>query len=337
MTVLFCSSDKFPLEREAPKVLLFLSMEEKKYLVLAFYLFTPIEDPESEVKNHKKFFENKEVTARIYLAHEGINGQMSGSKVAAQEYMDWLKSDPRFAEVEFKIHEHTTQAFPRVCVKVRHQLVALDCAVDLKLTGERLSAEEWDEMIEERDSDTLIIDTRNDYEWKVGHFEGAELPTLEQFREFPVFAHKLKEERDLKKTKVMMYCTGGIRCELFSALLKQEGFENVYQLDGGIIKYGLESKGKKWKGKLFVFDDRMTIPLNEDEEVISHCHHCETLSDVYYNCASMDCNELFTCCPACAEAYKGCCSEKCREEGRLRPLDKSPRPKPFRRKHLLKS
>lgn len=311
-------------------------MEEKKYLVLAFYLFTPIEDPELEVRKHKKFFDNKDVATRIYIAHEGINGQMSASREAAESYMTWLKSDPRFEAVEFKIHEHDCQAFPRVCVKVRKQLVALDISVDMSLTGEHLSAEKWDEMIEERDEDTVIIDTRNDYEWKVGHFEGAALPTLEQFREFPEYARKLKEERDLQKTKVMMYCTGGIRCELFSALLKQEGFENVYQLDGGIIKYGLQKTGKKWKGKLFVFDDRMTVPLDENEEVISQCLHCDGLSDVYYNCASVDCNELFTCCPVCAEAFKGCCSEKCREGGILRPLDKSAKPKPFRRKHFLK-
>lgn len=310
-------------------------MDEKKYFVLAFYLFTPIEDPETEVEKHKKFFTNRDITSRIYIAKEGINGQMSASPESAEAYMEWLKSDPRFAHVEFKIHFYHEHAFPRISVKKRDQLVAIDVPVDLTLTGEHLSAERWDKMLAERDEDTLILDVRNAYEWEIGHFEGAALPTLEQFREFPTYAKKLKEQRDLKKTKVMMYCTGGIRCELYSALLKEEGFTNVFQLDGGIIKYGLEKGAKKWRGKLFVFDDRMAVPLDDKEEVISHCHHCETLSDVYYNCANMDCNEMFTCCPTCAEEWLGCCSEGCRAGSRLRPLDRSARPKPFRRKHLI--
>lgn len=310
-------------------------MKEKKYFVLAYYLFTPISDPLKVVSDHKKFFEDKDVTARIYLAEEGINGQMSASPEAAEAYMHWLKSDPRFQNVEFKIHFHHEHAFPRVSIKVRKQLVAMDRSVDLALTGEHVPAKRWEEMLAERDDDTVILDVRNAYEWEIGHFEGAELPTLEQFREFPVYAKKLKETRDLKKTKVMMYCTGGIRCELYSALLKEEGFENVFQLDGGIIKYGLENGSRKWKGKLFVFDDRMAVPLDEKEEVISSCRHCSALSDVYYNCANMDCNELFTCCPICAEKLSGCCSQACSEGARLRPLDRSDRPKPFRRKHLV--
>jgi UPF0176 protein len=316
--------------------LLFLPMDEKKYLVLAYYLFTRVEDPKHEVREHKKFFESRDVTARIYISHEGINGQMSASLEAAEQYMEWLKSRECFARVEFKIHYYHSHAFPRVSVKVRKQLVAIDCPVDISLTAEHVEAKRWEQMVAERDDDTVILDVRNAYEWEIGHFEGAELPTLEQFREFPTYAKKLKEQRDLKKTKVMMYCTGGIRCELFSALLKQEGFENVFQLDGGVIKYGLENGSKEWRGKLFVFDDRMAVPLDEKEEVISKCRHCDALSDVHYNCASMDCNELFTCCPACAEAYSGCCCQTCSQSPRLRPLDKEARPKPFRRKHLIK-
>src|SRR6185437_4480240 len=225
------------------------------------------------------------------------------------------------------------QVFPRATVKLRPQLVAMDTEVDLSLTGAHLNAEEWNEMLQNRDDDTLLIDVRNDYEWELGHFEGAQLPELEQFREFPRYARELKEHRDLKKTKVMMYCTGGIRCELYSALLKQEGFEHVYQLDGGVIKYGLEKGSSNWKGKLFVFDDRLSIPISEKEEgsIISHCRMCGIASDTYHNCANVDCNELFIACPDCAETMKGCCQAECQSAPRVRAFEKRDRPKPFRR------
>jgi UPF0176 protein len=191
-------------------------------------------------------------------------------------------------------------------------------------------------MLQERDEDTLLIDVRNDYEWEVGHFEGAELPQLETFREFPDYARSLMQAKDPKKTKVMMYCTGGIRCELYSALMKQVGFEQVFQLEGGIINYGLQEGKEHWRGKLFVFDDRLAVPMEEGEEdVISHCLHCGIPSDVYHNCANMDCNKLFLSCPECAEKSVGCCSLACQDAPRLRAYVKGERPKPFRRQHQL--
>ena len=301
------------------------------YFALAYYLFTPIEDPVLEVKRHQDFFSTRDCSSRIYFSHEGVNGQMSARADHAEEYMNWLREDPRFAEVEFKVHLCQENIFPKKTVKARKQLVALDAQVDLSQAGEHLSSERWKEMLEKRDENTLILDVRNDYEWEVGHFEGAELPKLETFREFPAYARSLKESRDPKETKVMMYCTGGIRCELYSALLKQEGFENVFQLQGGVIKYGAEQGSSLWKGKLFVFDDRMVVPLSEDAEPISKCLYCNTPADLYYNCANMDCNALFICCPSCAAEKQGCCGEACTHAPRLRPHDPAARPKPFRK------
>lgn len=310
-----------------------MSSDSNKYYVLAFYFFTPLADPFAEVKKHKDFFATRDVRSRIYISHQGINGQMSASLEAAEEYMAWLKSDERFARVAFKIHTYPEHVFPRCIVKFRQQLVALDKEPDLALTGEHVDPKRWREMLEEKDDDTLLLDVRNDYEWEVGHFKGAELPALETFREFPSYAEKLKTERDPKKTKVMMYCTGGIRCELYSALLKEHGFENVYQLDGGVIQYGLEEGAKEWLGKLFVFDDRMAVPISEKEEApcIGKCKFCGVDSEVYYNCADMDCNELFLSCEACADAYRGCCCTACTESPRLRPYEKGMKPKPFGR------
>ncbi len=303
------------------------------YWVLAYYFFTPIEDPAQEVFRHKDFFARRDIRGRIYISSEGINGQISAQPAEAQSYMEWLKSDSRFQEVEFKIHTWTEHCFPRATIKMRPQLVALDTKADPSKAGHRLSSEEWKKRLDVHDPNRVLIDVRNRYEWELGHFEGAELPNLEQFRDFPSYAEDLKKRHDPKTTKVMMYCTGGIRCELYSALLKEEGFEEVYQLKGGIIQYGLEQGSKHWRGKLFVFDDRLSVPISEKEasDIISHCKYCQTLTDLYFNCANMDCNELFLACNACAEKACGCCSPSCEKAPRVRPFQKQDRPKPFRR------
>ena len=272
-------------------------------------------------------------TNGIYISEEGINGQMSGEKKAAMEYIDWMHSRDLFKDVEFKLHYWHEQVFPKVTVKYRKQLVAIDKKIDIANTGTHLSPADWTKMLDLKDP-KIIIDTRNDYEWKIGHFEGAELPKCSTFREFSDYADKLENSTD-KKTPVMMYCTGGIRCEVYSALLKEKGFENVYQLDGGIINYGLKEGTKKWKGSLFVFDDRMTVPISADKyEVIGTCQECGEKTDCYYNCANMDCNKLFLSCQKCLENYRGCCDTTCMESPRVRPYCEQNPHKPFRKYHV---
>jgi len=305
---------------------------EKKYCIIAFYCYAFIENPKREMKRQKRFLEDLDAKARIYVANNGINAQISLSKEDAPIYMEWLKSDPQFASVHFKIDPYHEHAFPRITVKYREQLVALDQMPDLKNGGEHISPEKWEKMLQERDENTLLVDVRNEYESKIGHFEGAECPPLKTFRQFPEYAEQLAKTKDPKKTKVMMYCTGGIRCETYSALLKEKGFEQVYQLEGGVIHYGHQMGNKRWKGKLFVFDDRLSAPISEDEhELISTCSFCEKKSDAYYNCANMDCNELYLSCPDCAEKLMGCCSQECLKSERRRPFVKQERPKPFRK------
>jgi UPF0176 protein len=305
----------------------------KTYYVIAFYIFTPIADPELEVRRHQEFFAEKDIRSRIYISSEGINAQMSAEKSAAEEYMGWMKQDPRFENIDFKVHHYADHAFPKKTVKYKKQLVALDKAVDANKGGVHLTPEQWKLMLQEKSDDTILIDVRNDYEWVIGHFEGALKPELDTFRKFPEYVDMLKKNYDPKKTKVMMYCTGGIRCELYSALMKDEGFDNVYQLSGGVIKYGQEVGHDHWRGKLFVFDDRLAVPIDdENDEIISSCKFCVSPTDVYYNCANMDCNELFLCCPNCATLQKGCCSTPCQSAPRLRPYQaEADRPKPFRK------
>lgn len=312
------------------------TMEDtKKYWVLAYYHIGTIENPEEEVANHKDFFANRDVTGRIYISPEGINGQMSGVEEDAQAYINWMHSRTPFENLEFKIHKHEENVFPRMTVKLKKQLVAMDRPVDFSKRGVSLSPQEWKEMLDRNEA--ILIDVRNNYETEVGHFKNAILPDLESFREFPKFAQDLKEKIDPKTSNIMMYCTGGIRCELYSAYMKEEGFENIYQLDGGVIKYGMEVGNDHWEGKLFVFDDRLTIPISEKEAapIIAHCMHCNATSDAYYNCANMDCNHLYVSCRECLEKYQGCCSCECMSAPRLREYQKEGSHKPFRRMHLL--
>lgn len=304
------------------------------YLVLAYYRFVTLENPQDLIKKHKLFFKDRDVSGRIYISEQGINGQMSGKEPDATAYQEWLKSDPHFASLTFKIHESQENIFPRMTVKYRKQLVALDEEVDITQTGTYISPKQWRETLES-DEKYLLIDVRNHYETEIGHFENAVCPPLEQFREFPSYVDKLKESVD-PETKVLMCCTGGIRCELFSALMKKKGFKNVQQLEGGIINYGLQEGSKHWKGKLFVFDDRMAIAMGEEKpEAISTCRHCSSLADMHYNCSNMECNELFLCCPTCHEKYRATCSEACSQSSSMRPYDPTRGNKPFRRKHLV--
>lgn len=303
------------------------------FFVLAFYRFIPIANPQELVKSHKSFFKDKDLTARIYISESGINGQMSGSQKDAELYMRWMHAQKEFENLHFKIHTHHENVFPKQTIKYRKQLVAIDEEIDLNDAGEHVEPEQWQSMLENKES-SILLDVRNDYEWAVGRFEGAECPPCQTFREFKEYATQLKEAVDPTKTPVMMYCTGGIRCELYSALLKKHGFEKVYQLNGGVINYGLEQGSKHWLGKLFVFDDRLTTAISpEPTEIIGQCHFCKIAHDDYYNCANMDCNNLFICCKNCSESYSGCCCQECQSAPRRRPYHHQNPHKPFRKSH----
>lgn len=307
--------------------------DQQNYYVLAYYQFVMIEDPHLEVKRQHEFFLGRDVKGRIYISEEGINAQMSGSKADVTDYIDWLRQDPRFYSTHFKLHSYHENVFPKMTVKYRKQLVALDRKVDMNRGGRHVSPQEWKEMLES-DEEHVLVDVRNRYEWRIGRFEGADLPPCDNFREFPGYVNKLKERVDPKKTKIMMYCTGGIRCELYSALMKEEGFDDVVQLEGGIINYGLQEGQTHWKGKLFVFDDRLSIPLTDEKpELITSCDHCGCEEEVYYNCGNMDCNEFFICCDSCLHTYNGCCSALCLDTPRVRPLKEREGAKPFRKLH----
>ncbi len=266
---------------------------------------------------------------RIYVSREGINAQLSIHVSESLALFKWLRSHEVFRTIDFNIHTDDEHAFAKMTIKLRKNLVAHDLNLDFKKKGTYLTPEEWRKALDSPEEHVVLVDVRNGYEWDVGHFEGAERPDYETFRDFPKYIEKLKMKYDHKKTKFLMFCTGGIRCEFFSPMMIEAGLENIYQLKGGVIKYGLEEGSKHWKGGLFVFDDRLVVKISD--EIISYCHLCDEKSSTYYNCANMDCNKLFLSCPKCVEKMQGCCCKPCSTVPMRREFKKIARPKPYRK------
>jgi UPF0176 protein len=307
-----------------------LPLETAPIWVLAAYAIHPIADPAAEVQRHKEFLSSRDARARIYISHEGLNIQMSASPEAAQDYMEWLRSDERFRDQEFKIQGFMRHPFPRLTIKRKRQLVAVNRPVDFSKAGPHMSPAEWRRTLESGE-DILLLDVRNHYEWEIGRFKGAVAPDCNEFRQFPEWIQQLKQRVDPGSKKVLMCCTGGIRCEFFSAMMREEGFEHVYQLQGGMLKYSQECGDAEWEGSLFVFDDRLTVPMGYQAQPISVCHHCGSQVEKVLNCANMDCNRLFICCPDCVVSQQGCCCAECRTSPRLRALMQPDPYQPFPR------
>lgn len=280
--------------------------------VISFYRYVRIADPVA--LRHTLFQEWNELgcLGRIYVSQEGINAQMSIPEPRFKEFQEKLYARKEFTDVPFKVGvEQNDEAFWKLAIKVRNQIVAdglKPSDYDVTNVGTHLSAKEFNEKIEEG---AVVVDMRNNYESAIGKFEGAITPNAYTFREeLPMTAEILKGKEN---EPVLLYCTGGIRCEKASSYLKHQGFKKVYQLLGGIIdyKHQVEEGGltSKFKGKNFVFDDRMGERITED--VLGQCYHCASACDEYINCREEACNLLFIECPACLEKNEGFCSETC--------------------------
>lgn len=299
-----------------------LHEEPFKRITLSFYRYVIINDTE-ELKNELvKKWDTLNVFGRIYLAHEGINAQMSIPASNYELFKEQLYADKRFSGVPFKIAvEDNGKSFYKLTLKIRNKIVAdglKDDAFDVTNVGNHLTAEEWNEAMKKKE--TVVVDMRNFYESEVGRFENAICPDAHSFRQIlPLSAELLKGKED---KKILLYCTGGIRCEKASAYLKHQGFNDVNQLYGGIIEYARQVRTKgletKFKGKNFVFDERMGERITED--VISRCYQCGELCDAQYNCGNDACHLLFIQCMNCREKFEACCSEECRMIIHL-PLD----------------
>jgi UPF0176 protein len=292
---------------------------DEKRVTLSFYQYAKIEDPEAFRDSvYKEWFELG-VFGRVYVAQEGINGQISLPEKNLGAFKDVLYNIPFLKGIRLNIAiEDDGKSFYKLKIKVRPKIVADgldDSAFDVTLRGKPLSAEEYNELTD--DPNTIVVDMRNHYESEVGHFEGAILPDVETFREaLPLVEDMLEEDKD---KNIIMYCTGGIRCEKASAYYLHKGFRNVHMVEGGIIEYArqCEEKGleNKFIGKNFVFDERMGERISGD--VIAHCHQCGALCDTHVNCANDACHILFIQCEACAAKYEKCCSDTCKDFNQL--------------------
>jgi UPF0176 protein len=282
---------------------------------VSFYKYFKIENP-SEFRD--AFYQNAlslGVLGRVYIASEGINAQVSVPTANFESLKTFLYSISSLYQVRLNTAvADDSHSFYMLKVKLRKKIVADgldDDSFDPANTGEYLSAQAFNEITD--DPNTILVDMRNHYESEVGHFEGAILPDVDTFREELQVAEDLL--KDNKEKNLVMYCTGGIRCEKASAYMKHLGFKNVYHLEGGIIKYARDAKSQglsnKFKGVNFVFDERLAERISDD--VIAQCHQCGSPFDVHTNCANLGCHILFIQCPTCKENYSNCCSEACKE------------------------
>ena len=293
-----------------------------QYHTLLYYCYSPIENAEQFAADHLEFCKSLGLVGRIIVAEEGLNGTVSGTVEACKAYMDAIYADGRFNHTEFKIDEVEEPSFIKMHCRYKPEIVHSGLRdpkeIDpTKKTGKHLEPKEFMEMKDQED--VVILDVRSNYEHTVGRFKNAVTLDIENFREFP---EKVKELEHLKGKKILTYCTGGIKCEKASALLLKEGFEEVYQLHGGIIKYGKEAGGKDFEGDCYVFDNRVTVPVNTvNPTVISTCRNCGTQTKKMINCANAKCNEHFTQCDECGWKLDGCCSTECQSVPDKREFD----------------
>ncbi len=304
------------------------------YHVIAYYQFCAISNPDGFCNEHKELCRSLELKGRIYIAEEGINGTVAGTPEDIIHYQNRLRRQPGFENTEFKIHTCDFIPFERLIVKVRPEIVTLKVPIEmdpLKEKAEYLTPAQWRQMLES-DEDFILLDVRNEYEGRLGHFEGAVIPPLKNFFGFPQWLDTNPLD---KNKKILMYCTGGIRCEKLSVLMKHKGFKDVYQLQGGILNYAEKEGGKHFKGRCFVFDDRMSVPVNaeDSDQPIGRCAISGVPCDTYINCANMECHTLFLCSREAAVQMQGCCSDECKKAPTRRPFDVDRFTIPFRRRH----
>jgi len=281
--------------------------------IILFYKFAPLPDPEAVRLWQRTLCEGLNLRGRILLSKHGINGTLGGDIDDVKAYVKATKQYPAFKGTVFKWSEGSREHFPKLSIKVRDELVALGAADELEVDehgvvggGEHLKPEEVHKLVAERGDDVIFFDGRNAYEAAVGKFKKAIVPDTHTSKDFKKELEDPKYN-DIKDKPVITYCTGGIRCEVISSMMKKRGFKEVYQIDGGIVKYG-EKYGDDglWEGSLYVFDDRMNVRFSETSKDIGECVHCQAKTSNYENCAVKSCNRLVLICQDCLPAQQTC-------------------------------
>lgn len=277
--------------------------------ILLYYIFTPLADPESVKLWQKTLTDSLNLRGRILISDQGLNGTVGGDIDDLKQYIKQTKQYPAFKNIVFKWSEGSRDDFPRMSVKHRRELVGFkngDDEFDVDENGVigggvHLKPKQVHELIEKYGDDVVFFDGRNEHEAKIGKFKNAVVPNTDTSRDFIAELESNKYD-DLKDKKVITYCTGGIRCEVISAMMKKRGFNDVYQIDGGIVKYG-EAYGDDglWEGSLRVFDNRKTMDFSDHAKTIGECTHCKNKTSNFENCAHKECNSLVLICEDCKE------------------------------------
>ena len=277
--------------------------------ILLYYKFTPIKDPDAIRLWQKSLTDSLNLRGRILISAQGINGTVGGELEDLKTYVKTTKELTGFKDIVFKWSDGGREDFPRMSVKTRRELVGFqnsdqEFEVDENGVvggGQHLKPKQLHELVEKFGDDVIFFDGRNAHEAAIGKFKNAVVPNTNTSRDF---INELESDKfdDIKNKKVVTYCTGGIRCEVISAMMKKRGFTDVYQMDGGIVKYGEEfGDDGLWEGSLRVFDDRMTIDFSDHASVIGECSHCKEATNNYENCAFANCNDLVLICENCKQ------------------------------------
>lgn len=288
--------------------------------IILYYKFAPIADPEAVRLWQKALCERLNLKGRILISKHGINGTVGGDIEDVKAYVKATKEYASFKGTVFKWSDGGRDNFPKLSIKVRDEIVAFDAADELEVNeggvvggGKHLKPEEVHKLVQERGDDVVFFDGRNAYEAAVGKFKNAVVPNVRTSRDFKKELEDPKYN-DIKDKPVVTYCTGGIRCEILSSMMKKRGFKEVYQLDGGIVKYGEKyADDGLWEGSLYVFDGRMNVRFSDKSKDIGECIHCKAATSNYENCALKSCNNLVLICQTC-KTDKEVCSDACQKE-----------------------
>jgi len=288
--------------------------------ILLYYQFAPIADPEAIRLWQRTLCEKLNLRGRILISEHGINGTVGGNLEDLKTYVKETRGYAPLRKMGFKWSDGSRDNFPKLSVKVRDEIVTFGAANEIKVDekgivggGKHLKPHEVHKLVEEHGGDVVFFDGRNAYEAKIGKFKNAVVPDTDTTRDF---LGELAGDKynDIKDKPVVTYCTGGVRCEVLSVLMKNRGFKDVYQMDGGIVKYGEAYKDEGlWEGSLYVFDQRMATKFSDNAKEIAQCEHCGTPTDNFENCAIKSCNKRILLCLNCAQNWRTC-SEACQAE-----------------------
>lgn len=281
--------------------------------ILLFYKYVDIEYPGQIIKWQKQLCTSLDLKGRVFIGKEGINATLGGSIENTEKYKTAMESHDLFKNIDWKESPGGSEYFPKLRIIEKQEIVHLGLDINKYNTnsgGKHLTPEETHELLNKNPDDLIVLDARNNYEWRIGTFKNAITPDIENFRELPEYIDKNQEQ--FQNKKVLMFCTGGIRCERASSYLKSKNIaQEVYQIQGGIHRYIEKYPEGHFRGKNYVFDGRIAVKANDD--ILATCDNCDIKYDEYTNCVNVKCNKKAIMCPECINKYKVTCGPTCYE------------------------